>query len=395
MKQSELQLQKYLEKYVFESSKNIEKSEVLEFSHILYFAINCDLMLEAYEDCLAEKYDVLVPYSQLFRNIDMFSLPVLDALIDEHNQIKQFTKYSGEFKRRWHDIYKSVENSDISAGARTKDLSRKKLWWSISDKKIFPYKILIDDGDLKMPIVYKQIIYILTEFVPKDLPLALNKLETKQFDENDFPKTLNDLIGILRKVKNGIETFAETNQRLQKSIFRNKRFEVEELIGELILFKQVEQIVPISQLRGLNDTNFSKLYAVKTDFNSSLLRQIDQESWLFFSKTLLASLIYSIDTEERYFIWKKLNAKLKTIQEKMRKEYNLQDLNQIKSYFGQPKVKTFLSTLGTTDLQFIEKIQNPTKIYFYLRFAKKDPLSRGSNINTINEKFRFLKGAKQ
>lgn len=87
MKQSKLQLQKYLEKHFFEPSKNIGLADLLDFSHILYFAIECDLMLEAYENCLAEKYDVLVPFSQLFRNIDMFSLPVLDALIDENNQI--------------------------------------------------------------------------------------------------------------------------------------------------------------------------------------------------------------------------------------------------------------------------------------------------------------------
>lgn len=365
------------------------------YTDILALALLCDLHLKRYENYLKKKYEkVIFPYAQLHRSIDILSLPVLDKIVDPAHEVENFISYQGELKKRIMNLYKHKCMDDTEVAANKKRLQRAKgNWKKMSDKGVQPYTKLIRDKDGQIfgfPMEYKETFILLMRFLPYDLPMSLKELRSKTIKWQHLSKDLQDLDNLIQEFLLGIKDLFENQKKFMITKNLHSECKIEILLGELIFLKQIEKILPLSQIKAINDTNgYRSLHAFKVDFNCVVLRDIDKYDDLYMSKILLGVLLYS--TEDTNTInWKSLLSELSEwFYKQIGDNYYLK--SEIK-FFKNPKIQQFISTLELTNFANLEQIQDPMKIFSYLQKVRRDPISRTTKIANMNERFNFLKG---
>ena len=378
------------------SKKQRTSEEFACYTDILALALLCDLQLKRYEKYIEKKYEkVNFPFSQMHRSIDILSLPVLDKIVDPAHEVESYISYQGELKKRIMQVYKQKCIDDTEVAAHKKRLQRAKGNWNkLSDKGVQPYNKLIRDKDgqlLGFRIEYKELFVLLMRFLPYDLPMSLIELRSKTIKWQHLSKDLQDLDNLIQKFCLGIEELLKNQKEflITRNLY-SAECKIEILLGELIFLKQIEKILPLSQIKAINDTKgYQSLHAFKVDFNSVVLRDIDKYDDLYMSKVFLGVLLYS--TEDTNTInWKSFLSELSEwFYKQIGENYHLN--SEIK-FFKNPKIQQFISTLELTNFANLEQIQDPMKTFSYLQEVIRDPLSRSAKIASMNERFNFLKG---
>lgn len=365
------------------------------YTDILALALLCDLHLKRYENYLKKKYEkVNFPFSQMHRSIDILSLPVLDKIVDPAHEVESYISYQGELKKRIMQVYKQKCIDDTEVAAHKKRLQRAKgNWKKMSDKGVPPYNKLIRDKDgqlLGFPMEYKDTFILLMRFLPYDLPMSLKELRSKTIKWQHLSKDLQDLDNLIQEFRLGIKELFDNQKKFMITKNLHSECKIEILLGELIFLKQIEKILPLSQIKAINDTKgYQSLHAFKVDFNSVVLRDIDKYDDLYMSKVFLGVLLYSIKDANAINRKAFFSELLKLFYEQIGENY---DLESTIEFFRNSKVQQFISTLGQTNFESLKQIQDPMKIFSYLQEVIKDPLSRTTKIANMNERFNFLKG---
>lgn len=365
------------------------------YTDILALALLCDLHLKRYEKYIEKKYEkVNFPFSQMHRSIDILSLPVLDKIVDPAHEVESYISYQGELKKRIIQVYKHKCIDDTEVAAHKKRLQRAKgNWKKMSDKGVQPYNKLIRDKDgqlLGFRIEYKELFVLLMRFLPYDLPMSLMELRSKTIKWQHLSKDLQDLDNLIQEFYLGIEELFKNQKKFMTTKNLHSECKIEFLLGELIFLKKIEKILPLSQIKAINDTNgYQSLHAFKVDFNCVILRNIDKYDDLYMSKVFLGVLLYSIKDANVINRKEFFSELLKWFYEQIGENY---DLESTIEFFRNSKVQQFISTLGQTNFANLEQIQDPMKIFSYLQKVRRDPISRTTKIANMNERFNFLKG---
>lgn len=382
--------------------KNLQK-DLIDFSLVFSTAFECDIWLEIAEELLDKKYShVEVPFSQQFRQLDILSLPVLDGLIDPKHEVDSFSQYTGEFKNRWKQIHCSREISDEDSVLQKTRLKRNKKWWIEQKDKadIFPYSSLIlkqikNEDKLFYPLEIKQILLYMLNDLPKDLPILLHQLRSKSSKTEELSKDLKTMDTLIQKLLDSLDAFEKKQVLLFNNIDFLKYLQTERLVGNLIFMKQIEKIVPLSLLKGCNDLEYYRSLALfKGDREGAICRKIQEESELFLTKLFLGCLLYtSVGDSELYQKCEILKPQLKNIKEEVKEEYMKEaKFASVLQFFAQPKIQKYLETLDFMNFSSLRHLYDPMKIYSIIRILRRDPISRGSTLDKINEKYQFLKG---